>query len=79
MEKKKNQTNIANGGDYAEKYCFVAENLLYHIVLLCPLYLLSFPWKYIGGITLGATYKHAAQGNSYSLSAAQVSQKVGHS
>ena len=31
---------IANGGDYVEKYCFVAKNLLYQIVLLCPLYLL---------------------------------------
>ena len=28
------------GGDYAEKQCFVAENLLYQIVLLRSLYLL---------------------------------------
>jgi len=34
------QKCIANGGDYVEKYCFVAENLLYQIVLLCSLYLL---------------------------------------
>jgi len=25
----------ASGGDYVEKYCFVAENLLYQVVLLC--------------------------------------------
>ena len=25
---------IADGGDYVEKWCFVAENLLYQIVLL---------------------------------------------
>ena len=31
---------IANGGDYVEKLCFVAKNLLYQIVLLCSLYLL---------------------------------------
>jgi len=30
---------IANGGDYTEKYCFVAD-LLYQILLLCSLYLL---------------------------------------
>jgi len=36
---------IANGGDYVEKQCFVAKNLLYQIVLLCSLYLLQFPWK----------------------------------
>jgi hypothetical protein len=29
---------IANGGDYVEKECFVAKNLLYQIVLLCSLY-----------------------------------------
>ena len=28
----------ANGGDYVEKYCFVAEHLLYQLVLLCSLY-----------------------------------------
>jgi len=32
-------------GDYVEKCVFVAENLLYQIVLLCSLYLLYFPWK----------------------------------
>ena len=31
---------IANGGGYAEKQCFVSENLLYRIVLLCSLYVL---------------------------------------
>jgi hypothetical protein len=29
---------IANGGDYVEKQCFVAKNLLYQIALLCYLY-----------------------------------------
>jgi len=29
---------IAIGGDYVEKWCFVAKNLLYQIVLLCSLY-----------------------------------------
>ena len=33
---------IANGGDYIEKRCFVAENLLCQTVLSCRLYLL---WK----------------------------------
>jgi len=28
---------IANNGNYAEKYCFVAENVLYQVVLLCSL------------------------------------------
>ena len=31
---------IVTGGDYVEKQCFVAKNLLYQIVLLCSLYLL---------------------------------------
>ena len=31
---------IANSGDYVEKQCFVAGNLLYQIVLLHSLYLL---------------------------------------
>jgi len=31
------QKCTANGGDYAEKQCFVAENLLHQIALLCPL------------------------------------------
>jgi len=31
---------IATGGDYVEKQCFVAKNLLYQIVLFCSLYLL---------------------------------------
>ena len=34
------QNCIANGGEYIEKMCFVAENLLYQLVLLCSLYLL---------------------------------------
>ena len=32
--------SIANGGGDAEKYCFVAEKLVYQIVSLCFLYLL---------------------------------------
>ena len=36
---------VANGGDYVEKHCFVAENLLCQIELLCSLCLLQFPWK----------------------------------
>ena len=36
---------IANGSDCVEKECFIAENLLYQVVLLCTLYLLLFPWK----------------------------------
>lgn len=34
------QMYIVNGGDHVEKLCFVAENLLYHTVLLCTLHLL---------------------------------------
>jgi len=49
-------SSLANGGDCVEKQCFVAENLLYQIVLLCSLYLLQFPWKWIGCITSRATY-----------------------
>ena len=37
------QKCVANGDDYIEKKCFVAENLLYQILLLCSLYLL-FLW-----------------------------------
>jgi len=33
-------TRIANAGDYAEKQCFVAENLLNQILLLCSFHLL---------------------------------------
>ena len=29
------QKCIASGGDYVEKQCFVAENLLYQIVVFC--------------------------------------------
>ena len=39
------QKCIANDGDYVEKSWFVAENILYQMVLLCSLYLLLFPWK----------------------------------
>ena len=35
-----NLYDSANGGDYAEKQCFIAENLLYQIVFLYSLYLL---------------------------------------
>ena len=48
--------SVADDGDCVEKQCFVAENLLYQIVLLCSLYLLQFPWKWIGCITSRATY-----------------------
>ena len=34
------QQCLPNRGDYVEKQCFVAENLLYPIVFLCSLYLL---------------------------------------
>jgi hypothetical protein len=34
------QKCIANGEDYVERQCFVADNLLYPTVLLCTLYLL---------------------------------------
>jgi len=34
------QNCIANGVDYAEKHCFVAENLLYQMVFFSSLYLL---------------------------------------
>lgn len=44
----------ANGDDCVEKQYFVAENLLYQIVLLWSLF--SFSWKEIVGITFGATY-----------------------
>ena len=36
---------LANYGDYIEKWCSVAENLLYQTVLLCSLHLLYFPRK----------------------------------
>ena len=36
---------LANSSDYVEKQCFVAEDLLYQLVLLCSLHLLQFPWK----------------------------------
>ena len=34
------QKCIANGGNYAEEQCFVAENLLFQIAIFCSLYLL---------------------------------------
>ena len=42
------QKCIANGDDYVEKECFVAENLLHQIELLSPLYL--------GSVMIGTTY-----------------------
>lgn len=62
------QKCIANDGDSVEKQHVVAENLLYQAKLLCSLYQMQFPRKYIGGINFGASCVHAAQG----------SQKVGH-
>ena len=62
-----------------KKQCFVAQNLLYQIVLLCSLYLLSSPWKLIGSITFGATYVYAVHDNFYSLNAAPASKKAGQS
>lgn len=44
---------ILNGSNYAEKDCFVAENFLYLMALLCSLY---FPWKEIGDITFEEIY-----------------------
>ena len=35
----------AKGDDCVEKQCFVAENLLYQVMLLCSLYPLLFSWK----------------------------------
>ena len=35
----------ASGSDCVKKQHFVADNLLYQMVLLCSLYLLQFPWK----------------------------------
>jgi len=35
----------ATGGDCVEKQCFVAENVLYQMVLLRCLHQLYFPWK----------------------------------
>lgn len=49
------QKRIANGGEYVEKQHFVVKKLLYQTVLLCSLYLLSFPWKQIGGNTFRVT------------------------
>ena len=43
--KTKKEKCLANSGDYVEKQCFVAENLLYQILLLSSFYLLWFPWK----------------------------------
>jgi len=45
LEKLLEKKCIANGGDYVEKQCFVAESLLDQTVLLFSLYLLLFPWK----------------------------------
>jgi len=45
------QKYIANGGNYVEKQCFVAETFPCQIAILCFLYLLQFPWKKIRSIT----------------------------
>jgi len=45
----------SNYGNYVEKQCFVAENLLYQR-MLCSLYERYFPWKCRGGITFGVPY-----------------------
>ena len=55
---------IADGGDSVEKQCFVDENLHCQVMLLCTFYLLSFPWKQIGGIPFGATYIYLPPDNS---------------
>jgi len=47
---------IVNGGGHIEKWCFVAQNLLYQVVLFCSVYFIYFPWKQIEGITFGMTY-----------------------
>jgi len=52
---------MANVHDYADQQHFVADSLLYQIVLLCSLFLLQFPWKQIGGIAFGLTYITAHQ------------------
>ena len=71
LEKLLEKKCIANGGDYVEKQCFVAESLLDQTVLLFSLYLLLFPWKWIGGITFRMTYVYVAQYNSSSLTTLQ--------
>ena len=50
------QKCLANGGDYIEKLCFIAENLLHQVVFLCFLYLFVFPMEIEGDITFTATY-----------------------
>jgi len=67
------QKCMANGGDYAEKQCFVDENVFYQTVLLY-----SFICCFHGNIDSGATHIYAVQDNLYSLNAVQASQKVGH-
>lgn len=39
------QKCIADGVDYVENYCFVAENLWYLTLLQRSLNLFSFPWQ----------------------------------
>ena len=37
----------ANGGDYAEKQCFVAENVLHQTVLLCSVVIsMGISWRH---------------------------------
>jgi len=47
------QKHTANVGNYVENCYFVAENFFYQIVSFYSLYVLLFPWKKTGGITLG--------------------------
>ena len=49
---------MTNGDVYIEKMFFLADNLLYSLVLLCSLHLLQYPMKKIGGITFGAAHVH---------------------
>ena len=46
-------------------------------MFFCSFYLLSFPWKEVGGIPFGATYIYVPPDNFYSVNVAQASQKVG--
>ena len=45
-------------------------------MLFCSFYLLTIPWKEVGGIPFGATYIYVPPDNFYSVNAAQASQKV---
>jgi len=58
---------------------FVAENLLYQIVLLCSFYLLYFPWKYIGDVAFRVTYIDLAAARKLVLKDLQVTVFLLHS